>query len=840
MRSCGLHDHKKTALHMNAKQRRLAEYARHVLGATPQSGERAVRELPGAIAETAAGALESAVNDLAFTPGQETALEAIVLPKLRPAAFIQRGEFPDLPEPWQGLGTFREELKPVIEAIGRVEVLGAGVPYGGTAFLCGPQLMLTNRHVAELFTYGVGGPSRLRYIASRPSRVETGHEHGVMPVAGLMFKVVKPLMVHPHWDAALLWVEFEDDSASAPKALTLRASQLDPSEFHDRDMVVIGYPYWSENHDPVLIKEVFNNVYGVKRLQPGRLMRYETIDSFSHPVEALLHDASTLGGNSGSAVIDVETQQVVALHFAGTYLKANYCVPMWELARDPRVVDAGVNFAPPPAAPQPRTTEEGGPIWLTAWKGREELPATAVNPGEPPAPDLAIKPEALLAADAALIDPGWFERYTDEELRRLYQRDPEHFRRLLASSFSQEEAQEIYDVVLFDASVEGIVERIPDPTLPEIVLLPGIMGSHLYGGSIWGRAWLNLLTLPFTNLLTVLGLDPNGNDPNGLSPDGYIEMAYARAARTWRRQGFRVHSFSYDWRKPLAQAARRLDSFLRERRRARPEARFALVCHSMGSLVSALYARDVADWRDFVDKAVLCGGPLGGSFAIMEMLSGEWPFVRKLEAISQDTSLSEMRQMGASFPGALEMLPHPAIFSRPTADVERLYRPESYASFARPGADWLRASRRLKDDLRESPLLGRATCLVCVDRRTAGTFILVEGEVRHSEESVRGDATVPAASSLVDGVPAYRVDFEHGDLLQDPKVLDAVPRILRSLRVPLPIVTREVLNEPLLEAPSPSLEALTLKWQAEAVLIRERMRMGIATAEDVRWIFRTK
>lgn len=824
---------------MNSKQRRLAEYTRQVLAATPRSGEEAVRELPGALADTAASALESAINDVAFGPGQEAALEAIVLPKLRPAAFIQRGEFPDLPEPWQGLGTFRQELRPVIEAIGRVEVQGAGVPFGGTAFLCGPGLMLTNRHVAELFVYGVGGPSRLRYIASRPSRVETGHEHGVMPVAGLKFKVIKSLMVHPHWDAALLQIEFEDDPALAPKPLALRATSLDQGEFTARDIVVIGYPYWSDNHDPGVMKGVFNEVYGVKRFQPGRLMRYETIDSFRHPVEALLHDASTLGGNSGSAVVDVQTQQVIALHFAGTYLKANYSVPMWELARDPRVVDAGVGFAPAPAKQQPPTPEEGGPVWLSVWKGREEPPVGPTAAG-PPAPVPAIKPEVLPASLATLIDPGWFERYTDGELRRLYQRDPEQFRRLLASSFSAEEAQEIYDTVLFEASVEGVVERASDPALPEIILIPGIMGSHLNGGGFWGRSWLNVLTLPFANLLTTLGLDANGNDSNGMSPDGYIEMVYGKAARTWRRQGFMVHQFSYDWRKPLTQAARRLDTFLRERRRARPEARFALVCHSMGSLVSAVYAADVSDWRDFVDRAVLCGGPLGGSFAIMEMLSGEWPFVRKLAAISQDTSLDEMRKMGASFPGASEMLPHPALFSRPNADVELLYRRESYASFARPGADWLRASRRLKDDLRESPLLGRATCLVCVDRRTAGTFIVVDSQVRHSEETVRGDATVPAASALVDGVPAYRVDYEHGDLLQDPKVLDAVPRILRGQRMPLPAVTRDVLNEPIAEAPGPSLEALTVKWEAEAVLIRERMRFGLATAEDVRWIFRTK
>jgi endonuclease G len=774
------------------------------------------------------------MNDTAFRPGQDAVLEAIVLPKLRPVAFIKEDSFDDLPDPWAHVALFRDALKPVIRAIGRVEVQNAGVPFGGTGFLCGPGLILTNRHVAEIFTYGVGGPSRLKFIPGRTARWETGHER--QPSAGFRFKVLKPLMVHPHWDAALLEVKLEDESAQVPEEPKLCATVADAAAFADRDVVVIGYPYWSDQHDPALMAEVFGGVYGVKRLQPGKLMRIESIESYGHAIEALLHDASTLGGNSGSAVVDLKTQQVVALHFAGTYLVANYSIPMWDLARDARMVAAGLNFTPALTVAAPRIPEDGGPAWLSAWKDLEQ---TLAGPGQPVSPPPAAGPEPLPPARSSLIDPGWFERYSDEELRRLYQRDPEQFRSLLAASFSPEEAQDLYDTLLFDASVEGVRERAADPTLPEIILLPGILGSHLRGG-FWGRSWLNPLTLPFSNLLQTLGLDANGNDPNNLVPDGYVEMSYARAARAWRREGFMVHEFSFDWRRPLAQAARRLDSFMRERRRSRREARFALVCHSMGSLVSAIYARDVADWREFVDHAVFCGGPLGGSFAIMEILSGEFPFVRKINKISQHTNLDDMRQMGASFPGALEMLPHPALFTHDGADAELLYRPESYAPFARPGADWLQASRRIKDDLRTTPLLGRVTCLVCVDRPTAGTFVIVNREVRHSDQSVRGDDTVPAVSALVPGVPAYRVDNMHSDLLKDPKVLDAVPRILRNERLPMESVTTAILKQPLPEAPAPSAEALAPKWEAEAASIHERMRHGLTTADDLRWILSTE
>src|SRR4051794_34914893 len=106
---------------MTPKQRRLAAYTRQVIGASPR-GQESVNELPGAVAETAASAINRAANDRVLTPSQEFALEAIVLPKFRPAAFIKNGDFPDLTTPWHGLNAFHNEFRPVIAAIGRVEV----------------------------------------------------------------------------------------------------------------------------------------------------------------------------------------------------------------------------------------------------------------------------------------------------------------------------------------------------------------------------------------------------------------------------------------------------------------------------------------------------------------------------------------------------------------------------------------------------------------------------------------------------------------------------------------------------------------------------------------------
>jgi endonuclease G, mitochondrial len=75
-----------------------------------------------------------------------------------------------------------------------------------------------------------------------------------------------------------------------------------------------------------------HGVYSVKRLAPGKINQRASVESFGKNVSATTHDSSTLGGNSGSAVIDVSTGNVVGLHFAGVYLDSNYAVPTSELA----------------------------------------------------------------------------------------------------------------------------------------------------------------------------------------------------------------------------------------------------------------------------------------------------------------------------------------------------------------------------------------------------------------------------------------------------------------------------------------------------------------------------
>lgn len=282
-------------------------------------------------------------------------LEAIIEPENRPVLDIVNDRYTEVPWNWQVLGEadVRKAIEQAIPSIGRVELPNhPSVPYGGTAFFVGDGLMMTNRHVAELFTNGLGIEG-LAFKPGRSSAIDLKQE--VVPSEPVMLRVDAVKMIHPYWDCAILHVS-GDAAARKPLKLLDRA----PSDLKGKPVVIVGYPAMDPRGDVALQTRIFR-VFQKKRLQPGNILGYDHIDSYGEEVAAITHDISTLGGNSGSAVIDMYSGDVVGLHFAGMQRIANYAVPAWELAQDGRIVDTGVNFV---SAPQPAVT----PPWEHKWQ----------------------------------------------------------------------------------------------------------------------------------------------------------------------------------------------------------------------------------------------------------------------------------------------------------------------------------------------------------------------------------------------------------------------------------------------------------------------------------------
>ena len=125
-------------------------------------------------------------------------------------------------------------------------------------------------------------------------------------------------------DFAILRRSINDASTEAfPDPLIL---ENDPDKIvESRPVYVLGYPAKPESnqYEPDVLTAYFRNTFGTKRFAPGHIIRDV---ASSDGTTVFDHDASTLGGNSGSCVVDLanDGQLVAGLHFAGLKNKENH------------------------------------------------------------------------------------------------------------------------------------------------------------------------------------------------------------------------------------------------------------------------------------------------------------------------------------------------------------------------------------------------------------------------------------------------------------------------------------------------------------------------------------
>lgn len=279
--------------------------------------------------------------DADLSRSEQFGVEAIVLLVARPALLVQAGDFAALgalPSEWTLLDAHRAEIRESIARVGRVEVRGhPELDWVGTGFLVAPDVMMTNRHVAAEFARRDGESWAFR--GGRSCAFDLLEEAG--NPADATFGVTEVIGIHDRDDVDLALLRVSpttDDGAGAlPSPLPLMASR--PDEVEGRPVYVVGYPAWDgRRNEPEPMRRIFMDLYNVKRLQPGVTTRAVA------PTAVLGHDCSTLGGNSGSPVIDLATHRVIGLHFGGRYGVGNTAVPMWRLVDDGLIRDAGLNF----------------------------------------------------------------------------------------------------------------------------------------------------------------------------------------------------------------------------------------------------------------------------------------------------------------------------------------------------------------------------------------------------------------------------------------------------------------------------------------------------------------
>lgn len=265
-------------------------------------------------APPSAGAL-SFPEQMANLPTEQETLEAIVFIYGRPALFIQDDEFEEpVSEVWQKrLAPYRANVRQAIQSTGRIEVQHhPRSSWIGTGWMIRKDMVITNRHVAEEFAQSHNDTfSFRRNFNGRQLKASMDFKEEYQRDDEQTVAIKEVIWIAPEGEADIAF---------------LKTSEVDTGfievqqDIDDGAIVaVIGYPAFDTRNGLADMNRIFKRTYNVKRFQPGKKM-YDGSDEVFH------HDCSTLGGNSGSPVIDITTGKAVGLHFAGRYLDANAAV----------------------------------------------------------------------------------------------------------------------------------------------------------------------------------------------------------------------------------------------------------------------------------------------------------------------------------------------------------------------------------------------------------------------------------------------------------------------------------------------------------------------------------
>ncbi len=348
----------------------------------------------------------------------------------------------------------------------------------------------------------------------------------------------------------------------------------------------------------------------------------------------------------------------------------------------------------------------------------------------------------------------------------------------------------------------------PDIDRPVVVILPGIMGSHLRVNGM-DRVWFDLSDL-------IAG---------GLSKIGW-QQECVEAEDLWDRyydsvciflsQSHRIKRFAYDWRQPLDVLGERLGEFL-DGLLNETQQPVRLLAHSMGGLVirACIHKRravmDTLMQRDGA-RLIMLGTPNQGAHSMVENLLGKGSTLRTLIRLDLHHGMQQVLNIVAGFRGALQLLPRPGfrdIFHGEPGGGEFFdyQRAQTWSTLngkvrdvwfgdnksAIPSQDALDAASWLwaQDDAASKVAGGGRPALpAAYEKKSVYVFGIARNTACGLREeggrlkivgTTRGDGTVTWESGRIGGIGSfYYMAAEHGDLPNTREYFPALAELLAS------------------------------------------------------------
>lgn len=274
--------------------------------------------------------------------GALIALEAVLHVRGRPAvrildAGLERPSAYPGGEEWTLIvDEYEEKIITACNATAAVRVAdmvtGAEPWVQGTAWMIGPNLAVTNRHVLFPPMGGVGlvrrvpGKRQATLKQDYAITLDFAFDSRQAPRQASFKVVAVPFVTGQgeELDLAILQIETQQ-----PPPARLALSKRDAVELER--LYVVGHP-GVMSEIPEEVQAVFGTPDARKRVSFGRRMEELVLGL------RIAHDASTIGGYSGGCVIDFSTHEVAALHYWGDSETGNLAFTASSMLAEPELV----------------------------------------------------------------------------------------------------------------------------------------------------------------------------------------------------------------------------------------------------------------------------------------------------------------------------------------------------------------------------------------------------------------------------------------------------------------------------------------------------------------------